>query len=513
MKSLKKYILLFIVLMIFLVPFSGKSQGRVVVNEFMPWPGCSTTSEFIELLNFGPGPMNIGCYIVTNGSYAITIPPNTILQPGQYFVLSGQDILPSGCGNADSAVHVNLNWTTCNCTNVPIPTTGDGMMQDGGSANEKVILLAPDMSVVDAVSRNLPQSASIPITTTTLAGGCTSHTFDLDTMNISYEMLGMSTGKNNSFSRKVDGDCGWVKTPAISANAPNKTGSTSSASYSFSTLSASECSGTEGSISIGVSSNASGITTSSLFPMTYTLAYDLDNNGMFNENDQYINGIDNTAPSIDIQHLAYGRYRITVGSSMGCNLQSYDFFIFNCYGVVLAQKLTSFNYTGLKDGNYQFMAGMVNFDNITSIALEGGNGNLFTQVQELTRPFSIKNSTISAQAPVSSFDEYRLKILDINGQISYSPVIRMSSGTIKTQAWPNPTKSLLYIQLNATANSGATYTITNTMGSEVRKGMLSINKGINIMSIPTHDLVPGVYQIFLSIASSPAPVNIRFMKQ
>jgi hypothetical protein len=387
------------------------------------------------------------------------------------------------------------------------------MMVDGGSANEKVVLLAPDMSVVDAVSRLSPVSTSIPITTATLANGCTSHTFDLDTMNIAYETLGMSTGKNNSFSRKVDGDCGWVKTPAISAHAPNKTGSTSSASYNFSTLSASECTGTEGSISIGVSSNVSGISTASLFPMTYTLAYDLDNNGVFDQNDRYINDTDNTAPSIDIQHLAYGRYRITVGSSMGCNLQTYDFYIFNCYGMVLAQKLTSFTYAGIKDGDYQFTADIMNLENIISISIEGGNGNVFTPVRELFPPFTARNNTVNLAAPITTNDHYRLKIQDKFGQINYSPVLKISTGSARTRSWPNPVKNVLYIQLNAQTEGKAGYMIMNSLGSELKNSSLSLNKGMNALSISTQDLIPGVYQVRLTVPSEPMPLLFRFIKQ
>ncbi|RYD92675.1 MAG: lamin tail domain-containing protein, partial [Sphingobacteriales bacterium] len=136
-----------------LVALSGKAQayGRVVINEYMPWPSasCGTTSEFVELLNFGPGPTNIGCYILTNGKYSVTIPPNTILQPGQFFVIAGQSSLPINCGNIDSAVRVHLNWNTCNCTNVAIPTTGDGFMTDGGPANVNMVLFDPTLAVVD----------------------------------------------------------------------------------------------------------------------------------------------------------------------------------------------------------------------------------------------------------------------------------------------------------------------------------------------------------------------------
>ncbi|MBO9684225.1 MAG: lamin tail domain-containing protein, partial [Flavisolibacter sp.] len=132
MKIARHHTVVFVFLFFFKSSFG---QGKVLINEFMPWAKCNTTSEFIELMNFGPGPMDIGCYIVTNGTYSVTIPPNTILQKGQYFILSGEDVLAKGCGNEDSLVRVNLNWTNCNCTNVPIPTTGDGFLKDGGNGN------------------------------------------------------------------------------------------------------------------------------------------------------------------------------------------------------------------------------------------------------------------------------------------------------------------------------------------------------------------------------------------
>src|SRR6476660_1398121 len=104
------------------------AQGRVVINEYMPWTlnGCGTTAEFVELLNFGPGPVDIGCYILTDGDYSVTIPPHTILQPGQFYVLACLDVITAPCANINATIHSDLNWTTCGCTSAPIPTTGDG---------------------------------------------------------------------------------------------------------------------------------------------------------------------------------------------------------------------------------------------------------------------------------------------------------------------------------------------------------------------------------------------------
>ena len=76
---MKRFLL---ILLTFILIGSIKAQyGRVVINEMLPWPGnaCGTTAEFVELYNMGPGPVNIGCYIISDGDFSITIPPGTIL--------------------------------------------------------------------------------------------------------------------------------------------------------------------------------------------------------------------------------------------------------------------------------------------------------------------------------------------------------------------------------------------------------------------------------------------------
>jgi hypothetical protein len=496
-------------IIVFLVLFSKciSGQGRVVINEFMAWSGCNTTSEFIELLNFGPGPMDIGCYIVTNGTYSVTIPPNTVLQPGQYFVLSGQNTIAQGCGNTDSLIHVDLNWTTCNCTNTAIPTTGDGFMQNGGSANEKVILLDPNMSVMDAVSRNNPVSSSVSITTATLNGACSPHNFDLDNMAISYETIGNSTGVDNSFARKVDGDCGWVKTTAISARAPNKTGSSASASYGFNTISASDCQSTAGTVSIQVSA----ADVNALFPMNYTLAFDADANNTFTDADSYLYGVDNTAPSIDVNNLAYGRYRITVGSSLGCNLKNFDFFIFNCYGIVLPVRLLYFKYDGIKNNQHSFIYRVEDVGNLKEVVLEGGEDGIFQPVQTQYN-FTDKERTI--QSALSSFKVYRLRLKDKLDKISYSQVVTVtlnSPGDV--HYWPNPVNDKIFVEVTSTEKTEATYTIINSNGSKIRETRLTLYAGDQVVTIPVEDINRGVYQLRITGNTIKKPVQFRFIKQ
>lgn len=477
--------------LLLLFRLAGLAQGRVLINEFMAWSGCSTTSEYIELMNFGPGPANIGCYIVTNGQYSVTIPANTVLNQGEYFVLAGQNSLAMGCGNIDSTIEVDLNWNTCNCTNAPVPATGNGFMLNGGGANEKIVLLSPTLSIVDAVSRSVPVSASASITTATNGGTCAPHTFDLDLMPIQYEVINIATGVDNSYSRRVDGDCGWVKTTDISAGGPNKTGSSSSANYSFSTLSASECNGTTGSISIAVS--ASDVP--ALFPMTYTLAYDSDSNGVFNNNDTYVLGVDSSASSIDINNLAYGRYRITVGSSSGCNLQSYDFFIFNCYGVVLPYRVISLNYDGITDNRHSFTTVISGVQHLESITLQGKVNGKFVDLDKIAPNTQANTSKIPFTAPVGISEVYRVRLTGKDKEEYYSGEIKVGEPAGPARVWPNPATNSLNVQLPF-AQSQVYYSVINNMGDIVLRNHQYVSVS-NSMQIPIERLSAGNYRIIL----------------
>lgn len=490
----------------FLLPFNCLlAQGKVVINEFMPWAGCNTTSEFIELMNFGPGPMDIGCYIVTNGKYSVTIPPNTVLQRGQYFVLSGQDILAKGCGNEDSVVHVDLNWSSCNCTNIPIPTTGDGFLQNGGNANDKVVLLDPNLNVIDAVSASIPASSSSTITTPAV-NGCNSKTFNLDAMGISYESTGASTGKNNSIARKIDGDCGWVKTTAISAQAPNKTGSSASATYDFTAVSTTQCNTMAGSISIQVNS----ADVNALFPMNYTLAFDADANDVFNNADQYIYGIDYSAPTIDIDNLAYGRYRIAVGSSSSCNLKSYDFYVFNCYTIVLPAKLLQFSYEGSRNAAHVFKCKLADASTLSSVVLEGWDGSRFQPVVSLFGPFMNNEMTFSTSA--FSYSNFRLKLTSRAGVVSYSQEIRISSSNSSVNFWPNPVTDKMLVRIKTLSAGKVFYSIIDAHGNTIAKSAIEVTKGEQTVSISAKSMNKGIY--YLTITGQPLShaVFSRFIK-
>lgn len=477
----------------------------------MPWTsnGCGATAEFVELLNFGPGPVNIGCYVLTDGDFSVTIPPNTILQPGQFYLIAGQNIIPKPCANVNSTVTADLNWNTCGCTSGPIPTTGDGFFTDGGAANEQIVLLSPNKKVIDAVIRDLPVEPSAPITSSSI-GGCAPLTFDLDTMAINYEVLGMSAGRGNSFARKLDGDCGWVKDPQQSGGSTNNTpGETSSGvTYNFSIIKSMDCDSTHGSVDILV--NVSGST--DVFPMEYIIALDSDKDGIFELTDSYTQGVDSTPPSIQILGLPLGHYRVTVNSSKGCFLQTFEFRILECTGV-LPLGLSNFSLHGTKNNIHIFEWTIAGVETLKEVILEKSTDarNYNTTITIPTMSLTgIKHFT---QMTAAEEGWYRLKLVTINGEVSYSKAIE-ARVAIKRKAsiTPNPAKDQLVLSYESTKNTTAYYKIYSVNGAVVSEGKRNATEGVNTMQLDIEKLQRGVYYLSVVTEFLPQPISLRFVK-
>lgn len=507
---LKRLILPLVFMITALTSHSQSTQGRVVINEYMPWPSgsCGTTSEFVELLNFGPGPINIGCYILTDGDFSITIPSNTILQPGQYYILAGVNTLAQPCGNIDSAITVNLNWNTCGCTSGTIPTSGDGFMTDGGSASEQLVLMDGAGNVVDAVVRSSAE-ASANITSSS-AGTCTPLTFDLDLKSFTYETIGVNAGRGNTFSRITDGDCGWNRDSKQSAKASNfSTGDASDITYELDIVSATQCGSVYGSVEIHVKHHDYTM----VFPMTYTISFDSDNDGDFDFADQYTFGNDSTAPSVSINGLFLGRYRITVASVAGCYLQSFEFTVLDCTAV-LPVTLEYFK-SSQKGKQQSFEWKLTDGHEIQKMMLEKSDDgkNFTTEAVIKARPVQgsqVYHHTIgNAQ---SKF--YRLKIKTNTDRVIYSNVISIGlpGATVPTpKIWPVPAKDVTNISLFAEKDQAAHYQLLTTHGTIAAKGTWHLLKGQNDMELQLKNLPSGMYQ--LVVFQNSVPTTIRFMKQ
>ena len=500
---MKKFYLLAISILSFTISNSIKAQnaGYVLLNEYMPWTTqpCPAASEFVELYNFGPGPVNIGCYIVTDGDYTITIPPNTVLNPGQFYVISGMNSIPLGCANINYTTTVDLNWNTCNCVSATIPSLLGGWLTDGGFANEQIVFLDPNLKVVDAVVRDLPAETSSALTSSTVSGGCTSRQFDLDTMNINYETIGESAGRGNSFARKVNGDCDWDKDPMQSGGTTNNknNGTTSSLTAVLNVSNANACNN-DGSVNISFS-NVSNYST--IFPMNYILGKDVDSNNVFDINDSYTVGTDNTSPTVDITGLSPGYYQIAVQPNSGCNYQLFSFTILPCNSTTLEPRIFFFSAT--RENNYAHLLWTTEkMERIQRFEVEKSlDGIHFQKIQT----FQIKSKTTSFQKfkyydPKSSevTAYYRIKIIYTNNSAAYSAVESIqgiyAGGEMITLS-PNPVKDVLNISFKSKTRQEVTVTILQTDGRVILARKAMVNIGDNKLPVGFNFLSSGIYVI------------------
>ncbi|MGZ5246628.1 MAG: hypothetical protein ACXWV5_06230, partial [Flavitalea sp.] len=259
----------------------------------------------------------------------ITIPPNTIILPGQFFLIAGQSTIPLDCSADPLTVPANLNWNDCNnCVSAPIPTTGDGFMTDGGMGSEQLVLLDPNLGVVDAIVRDAVEPS---VLITSSGTSCTPQTFDLDDMNIRYERVGESQGRANSFARKVNGGCGWLKDTQESPGASNNTsGNDPQFDASITVVQPTDCT-EKGMVAVHIL-NADY---SMVFPMKYLLGKDIDSNNVYDHLDYYTGGTDYVPSNIEIGDLSAGLYKVVVETQDGCDLQELTFNILNCISVPL----------------------------------------------------------------------------------------------------------------------------------------------------------------------------------
>jgi hypothetical protein len=408
---------------------AGYNQGRVVINEYLPWPlnSCSVTSEFIELTNMGPGPMNIGCWLLTDGDYSITIPANTVLQPGAFYVIAGQDSLPIPCGNTSSPVIANLNWNTCNCSSGSIPTTGDGFLTDGGSANEQLVLLDNHLNLVDAIVRKLPAETNSSITTSASSSGCTPQNFNLDTYSFTYETVGESAGRGNSFARRLDGDCTWLKDTQQSGGATNNTpGDASSISGSLTIVNSQSCL-LNGSVSVLLTG------TGTLFPVTYILARDVDEDGIFETTDSYQNGMDASGPAVEVAGLAPGVYQLVITPATGCGQVVQSFRIFECNMGVLDRMFTQFS-TSSNGNRLLFSWTLAELVADGNFVLERSvDGVRFTPVRSVVANGGMEYSAVLESS--SSLQYYRVVFQD-QGSLRTTQILKVVPGSgVQWKSW------------------------------------------------------------------------------
>ena len=167
-----------------------------------------------------------------------------------------------------------------------------------------------------------------------------------------------------------------------------------------------------------------------------------------------------------------------------------------------------FKYGGSTGGYHLFNFQISEGNSIKKIVLEGSEGGNFESIQTDFGPIPEVVQTL--KVPVSSYNKYRLRITDRFDQVSYSPVIVIRNNVPVTNAWPNPVKKEIFVQLPYEVQDRPAYIMLNSVGTQVSQGR-GINRGGNLISIPTADLGPGSYYLRIE-GNNRDPVTVSFIK-
>jgi hypothetical protein len=174
-------------------------HAQLVINEILinatsaNCDGSCTpnTGEWTELYNNSNSPINIGCYVLTDGDWSATIPPGTILQPYEVYTV----------GSVNSQIpNLDLNIATCNCTSgaasqIGVFTNGD----------EQVVIASPNGTIVDGLYWGAGQFSVTPSFTTDPLFGCASATITLSASNPSIQQVTGTVAEAESIFILCDG--------------------------------------------------------------------------------------------------------------------------------------------------------------------------------------------------------------------------------------------------------------------------------------------------------------------
>jgi hypothetical protein len=196
---------------------------------------------------------------------------------------------------------------------------------------------------------------------------------------------------------------------------------------------------------------------------------------------------------------------------MGCNLKTYVFFIFNCYGKVLEAFLQDFRRIDREGMHEIFNLRLHHTDNLRHIELQGYDGGGFQLMQQIPIPASNTDSRIKIET--KHYRLFRIRVITKEGREFFSPEIQLQS-TIdqKVSIRPNPIWHQLFIQGDLFQNEKVDYSICNSVGLILTKGHFKTGSSLMETRIETGHLPKGIYYIHLRGMVSKRQSLHSFMK-
>ncbi|MBC7948245.1 MAG: PQQ-dependent sugar dehydrogenase [Chitinophagaceae bacterium] len=213
--------------------------------------------------------------------------------------------------------------------------------------------------------------------------------------------------------------------------------------------------------------------------------------------------------------LAHGEF----GYVLGGDVSSFSTFYFGSAPITLPVNLLTF--TGELQGNATLLEWKTTQETNTShfVVERSLDGNNYSAIGNVAAAGS-SNSTIqynlidheAGQQPTTIL-YYRLKMMDRDGQFTYSNVITIVLPTMtgKIAVTPNPVASRARVLITATRDGKTQWKLTDNSGRVISNGSENIRKGNNQFYIDMNKLSAGVY--YLNVNGAGIDNLVKIQKQ
>lgn len=188
---------------VMMLQFSA-AHGQIIINEVMispnpPSGSAPNTNEWIELMNTSGADFDIGCMIISDGDFALTIPLNTTLGAGETYLI----------GAPVSGLVPDLDWASCGCSSNLLFT---GSFTD---VQEQIFLYDNGGNLVDGVMWG-GGIFGTPSINSTASNGCPSVfslDFSADPLSPLVENINVVSGQSNAEDCAGTGMGNYTPTP------------------------------------------------------------------------------------------------------------------------------------------------------------------------------------------------------------------------------------------------------------------------------------------------------------